>query len=651
MAPFDSSFPFPMAVALAGAALIQGRSEAAPLTLPAAQGVPLTQDLYLKASNTGIEDRFGAAVAAFGDRIVVGAPGEDSNATGVNGSGSNNSMSLAGAAYVFRFVGGEWVQEAYLKASNTNDGDVFGTSVALGEDVVVVGAPGEDGDGVNQSQNGVSNSGAVYVFRFTEGVGWAQTNYLKASNAEGDDLFGESVAIDGEWLIVGADGEDSSTISDPANNAAVSAGAAYVFREAAANVWVEDAYLKSSDPDDGDEFGCAVDIWEDESGDAFALVGARFEDSSSTGVGGDPFSNGSANSGAAFLFKEDGLGWSSEEYFKASNAGAGDSFGFSVAIDGTQIAIGAPDEDSSVGGINPMNPDNTLTSAGAAYFFSDGFGGWVEDSYVKSSTPGPLDRFGFRVACADGRFLVSAVGEASSARGINGNESSNSAGFSGAAYLFEAIQFVGLGQTAYIKSSNSDPNDSFAAGIALTDRWALSGASREDGAGTGTMASQLSNFGTDSGAAYIFRLGDGPFLSYCFAALNSSGSFGRLSATGSGLITDNDVVLQASSLPANVFGFFIVGNSRSFVMFPGGSLGNICIGGSMIGRYVGPGQTQNSGPGGSISLAIDATAIPFALGPVAAQPGEEYHFQAWFRDSSFGAPASNFTQGLTVLFR
>ena len=84
---------------------------------------------------------------------------------------------------------------------------------------------------------------------------------------------------------------------------------------------------------------------------------------------------------------------------------------------------------------------------------------------------------------------------------------------------------------------------------------------------------------------------------------------------------------------------------------PAGSAGNLCVGGGALGRYVGPGQVQNAGAAGAIMLAIDATAIPSALGPLSAAPGDEYHFQAWFRDSMGGTPVSNFTDGLTVLFR
>src|SRR5262249_39444615 len=104
---------------------------------------PIAQQAYLKASNTGAGDGFGISVAISGDTVVVGAHGEDSNATGVNGNQADNSASSSGAAYVFVRTGGVWSQQAYLKASNTGMNDRFGWSVAVSGDTVVVGAVGE----------------------------------------------------------------------------------------------------------------------------------------------------------------------------------------------------------------------------------------------------------------------------------------------------------------------------------------------------------------------------------------------------------------------------------------------------------------------------------------------------------------------------
>jgi T5SS/PEP-CTERM-associated repeat protein len=146
-----------------------------------------TLDAYLKASNTGVIDQFGFAIAMSGNTIVVGAPGEDSNATGVNGNETNNSALGSGAAYVFVRTGDSWAQQAYLKASNTEASDQFGISVAVSGDTIVVGAQGEDSDatGVNgdQGDNSAISAGAVYVF-VRSGTNWTQQRISKPITPE-----------------------------------------------------------------------------------------------------------------------------------------------------------------------------------------------------------------------------------------------------------------------------------------------------------------------------------------------------------------------------------------------------------------------------------------------------------------------------------
>src|ERR1043166_3012862 len=129
------------------------------------KGTNWSQQAYLKASNTDANDSFGVSVAVTGDTVVVGAPGEASNAAGVNGNQSDNSAMRSGAAYVFVRSGTNWSQQAYLKASNTGAGDHFGGVVSISGDAIAVSAIFEDSNatGVNGSQtnNLASDSGAV----------------------------------------------------------------------------------------------------------------------------------------------------------------------------------------------------------------------------------------------------------------------------------------------------------------------------------------------------------------------------------------------------------------------------------------------------------------------------------------------------------
>ncbi|MEM1452257.1 MAG: hypothetical protein AAF957_07080 [Planctomycetota bacterium] len=137
---------------------------------------------------------------------------------------------------------------------------------------------------------------------------------------------------------------------------------------------------------------------------------------------------------------------------------------------------------------------------------------------------------------------------------------------------------------------------------------------------------------------------------FCTGNPNSTGAVGALTAAGSNDIVDNDVTLVASDLPTTTFGYFIVSRMQGFVANPGGSAGNLCLGGA-IGRYLGPGQIQQSDATGTFSLPIDLTMIPQTNGFVAVQPNETWRFQAWHRDASPAGPTSNFTVGLEILFR
>ncbi|RYD31795.1 MAG: hypothetical protein EOP86_17130, partial [Verrucomicrobiaceae bacterium] len=200
----------------------------------ARSGATWSQQAYLKASNTGVEDYFGS-VAVSGDTVVVGAFYEGSSATGVNGNQDDNSASISGAAYVFVRSGATWSQQAYLKASNTGFEDNFGVSVGVSGDTVVVGAyweySGATGVNGDQADNSAPMSGAAYIF-VRSGATWSQQAYLKASNTEMSDQFGYPVAVSGDTVVVGAVNEASNATGvngDQADNSARWSGAAYVF--------------------------------------------------------------------------------------------------------------------------------------------------------------------------------------------------------------------------------------------------------------------------------------------------------------------------------------------------------------------------------------------------------------------------------------
>ncbi len=200
-------------------------------------GATWTQQSYLKPANTGAGDFFGTAVAVSGNTILVGAPQEDSSTVGSNGDPFLEDASSSGAAYVFVRNGTTWSQQAYLKASNTGAGDRFGDAVAVDGDRVVVGARGEDSNGL-EANNTTFNSGAAYLY-LRLGVNWSQQAYLKAQFPDGGfyelgsgDAFGTSVGISGGTAVAGAPNESSNATGvngNQSNNSLSQAGAAYVF--------------------------------------------------------------------------------------------------------------------------------------------------------------------------------------------------------------------------------------------------------------------------------------------------------------------------------------------------------------------------------------------------------------------------------------
>ena len=265
-------------------------------------GISWAQEAYLKASHNGAGDEFGESIALSGDTLAIAARLEDSAATGIGGDQSDNNATDSGAVYVFRRSGTSWSEEAYLKASNTDAGDLFGESVTLSGDLLAVGASLEDsaatGIDSDQGDNSAADSGAVYVFR-RSGTNWTQEAYLKSSNTDANDNFGVTVAMSGDTLAVGARLEDSAATGIDGNqddNAAEDSGAVYVFRRSGTN-WIREAYLKASNSNAGDDFGQSMAL----SGDTLA-VDARLEDGAATGVDGDQTDNTTANSGAVYVF-------------------------------------------------------------------------------------------------------------------------------------------------------------------------------------------------------------------------------------------------------------------------------------------------------------------------------------------------------------
>ncbi len=341
--------------------------------------------------------------------------------------------------------------------------------------------------------------------------------YLKASNTGSLDTFGYAVAFsaDGKRLAVGARGESSSAggiNANQADDAASLAGAVYVFVWSGTS-WTQEAYIKASNPGVDDMFGQSVSLSAD--GSRLA-VGALAEDSSATGINQNQTDDSAPASGAVYVFVRSGTTWTQEAYIKASNTGTespteGDFFGASVSIsaDGSRLAVGAYGEQSKSTGVNQDQTDNSLRQAGAAYVFSRSGTTWTQEAYIKASNTGAHEWFGRALSLsADGAHLaVGALSEKSKSKGINSDQTDDSAYGAGAVYMFSRSGTTWT-QEAYIKASNTSSFNQFGCAVSLSadgSRLAVgadmeqSSATGIDGNGDQTTAPQLY-----SGAAYVF---------------------------------------------------------------------------------------------------------------------------------------------------
>ena len=267
-------------------------------------------------------------------------------------------------------------QIAKLLAGDAAAADVFGYSVSLSGDTALIGAWGDDDAG--------SSSGSAYIFT-RSGSSWTQQAKLTASDAAAGDEFGYSVAISGDTALVGAYRDD---------DAGNSSGSAYIFTRSGSS-WTQQAKLTASDAAADDWFGFSVSL----SGDT-ALVGARFDD------------DDGSNSGSAYIFTRSGSSWTQQAKLTASDAAAGDEFGYSVAISGDTALVGALWDDA---------PD---LDSGSAYIFTRSGSSWTQQAKLTASDATFIDRFGI-VSISGDTALVGAY--------FNDDAGSNS----GSAYIFQ----------------------------------------------------------------------------------------------------------------------------------------------------------------------------------------------------------------------
>jgi hypothetical protein len=353
------------------------------------------QQFTLEAKDGNKEDNFGYSASIDGNSILVGAPDADIKGAqdagagyvyvlGENGwrqqakliatpyfagdtLGGNvalkNKFAVlgairrddkgqdAGAAVIFERQLNKWQQKQILTAPDAKPGDAFGQSVALTDQYLLIGAPRSDAL--------AKDSGAVYIYKF-ENDDWQLHTRLTASDGAKGDLFGISVAIDGNTVLVGADLNDEK---------AENAGAVYAF-VLNDDKWTQEAKLMASDGDNTDIFGVRVSLDKNT-----ALISARRDDVEGIGV----------DAGSAYIFERKEGNWTQSLKLISPDGKADDRFGRGVAISGNTAIVSA------------MNHDSDASNTGALYVYKKGLNGWHFTSKITAIESVANDKFGWNV--------------------------------------------------------------------------------------------------------------------------------------------------------------------------------------------------------------------------------------------------------------
>lgn len=401
---------------------------------------------YIKSPFPNENNQFGYAISlsANGQLLAIGEKG-----SGLNDQVPANSAAKPqnGTVYLYEYsYSAGWQQIAQLNGSNTGIGDSFGESVSLDAfgKTLAVGASGEDSNakGINGEQNNelASDSGAAYIFEQKEGK-WSQTAYIKSSNSDSLDKFGQSLSLsaDGKTLAVGATGESSDTLgvnSVGDNNIAQRSGAVYLYRSNAGQ-WTEQAYIKASNAQRGDLFGSSVSL--SSNGNALA-IGAVGQHNELVSQHSDLDNKNTQGEGAAYFFQYSQNSWQQKSFIKAENADKNDQFGHAVSIsaDASMLAVGAKGESSYANIIGGEQFNDDQKNSGAVYLYSRMKDDWLKLNYVKSPNGEQNDLFGSSLSLsADGDIIaVGASGESSGAKDINGDQLDNTQQSSGAVYVY-----------------------------------------------------------------------------------------------------------------------------------------------------------------------------------------------------------------------
>jgi hypothetical protein len=360
-------------------------------------GASWVQEQRLVASDGVLNDLFGYSVSVHDGVVLVGAP-------------EHHWPYEIGAAYVYRWNGATWSEEQQLLADDRAIGDFFGRTVSVGSSVAFVGASHDDAP--------ENDRGSTYVYEWN-GLSWLQDQQLTSTDASPGDLFGCSVAADGNRAVIGAYLDDSPLLDQ---------GAADVYRRDDIT-WLAQQSLTASDASTDDGFGRSVSI----SGDV-VLVGAY---------------HGDFGRGSAYVYRWDGSSWVEEQKLLASDGAIGDLFGSSVSVSGDVALIGAYNDDSA---------------RGAAYVFRWDGAVWLEEQKLLAGNASAGDGFGSSVSVSGDVALVGAYNDDSGR---------------GAAYVYR-WNGASWAEEKKLLAGDGASGDLFGASVSLAGDTAVVGAPRDD---------------------------------------------------------------------------------------------------------------------------------------------------------------------------
>lgn len=396
------------------------------------------QETKLNTSDGASNDEFGTSVSIWNDVSISGSP-------------YNNDVSFGcGLAYIFRKNGTTWTEEQKLVAADANTDDNFGISVDIYNDIAIVGANLDDASG--------SNRGAAYIFRFN-GTSWIQEQKLIASDGEDGDQFGTSVSIYDTVAVIGSYGDDEGGSNT---------GSVYVYHFDGTG-WNPVQKLNGSFPAQDDFFGYTVDVYKDR-----IAAGVYLDDDS--GI----------NSGSVYIFNHNGTTWSMEQKINPSNGASGDSFGFSLSLNDSLIAIGA------------YGKNGVAIATGAVYVFKRNGTVWSQQQMLTAPDGGQDDWLGFSCAIEGNTLVAGAFHDDD--LGLE----------SGAFYLW---RYNGSSWIYEFKKTASDgtATDEFALSLSIYNLDVLCGSPKND------------DNGSNSGSVYYYPLCTyTPIQEICLSTVNSN---------------------------------------------------------------------------------------------------------------------------------